>query len=131
VLKGLLQPLPERDVLASRFGKRRTVGSACHRYRAPLSNNGLDLAELGFEGLEPEATGRPSYHPYALLKLYIYGYLNRIQSNRRLEREAGRNLEVIWLLRRLTPDDKQSLNSGRITGRPFARFARSSSPCVA
>ena len=54
----------------------------------------------------PEATGRPSYHPSALLKLYIYGYLNRIQSSRRLEREAGRNLEVIWLLRRLTPDDK-------------------------
>ena len=56
--------------------------------------------------LIPEATGRPSYHPSALLKLYIYGYLNRIQSSRRLEREAGRNLEVIWLLRRLTPDDK-------------------------
>jgi transposase len=54
----------------------------------------------------PEATGRPSYHPSGLLKLYIYGYLNRIQSSRRLEREAGRNLEVIWLLRRLTPDDK-------------------------
>ena len=53
-----------------------------------------------------EATGRPSYHPSALLKLYIYGYLNRLQSSRRLEREAGRNLEVIWLLRRLTPDDK-------------------------
>jgi transposase len=66
----------------------------------------LDLAELGFDGVVPEATGRPSYHPSALLKLYIYGYLNRIQSSRRLEREAGRNLEVIWLLRRLTPDDK-------------------------
>jgi transposase len=68
--------------------------------------DGLALAELGFEGVEPEATGRPSYHPSALLKLYIYGYLNRIQSSRRLEREAGRNMEVIWLLRRLTPDDK-------------------------
>ena len=66
----------------------------------------LDLAELGFDGVVPEATGRPSYHPSALLKLYIYGYLNRVQSSRRLEREAGRNLEVIWLLRRLTPDDK-------------------------
>src|SRR5207302_9349814 len=66
----------------------------------------LDLAEMSFEGIEPAATGRPSYHPSALLKLYIYGYLNRIQSSRRLEREAGRNLEVIWLLRRLTPDDK-------------------------
>ena len=66
----------------------------------------LDLGELGFDGVVPEATGRPSYHPSALLKLYIYGYLNRVQSSRRLEREAGRNLEVIWLLRRLTPDDK-------------------------
>ena len=68
--------------------------------------DGLNLAELGFDGVVPEATGRPSYHPSALLKLYIYGYLNRVQSSRRLEREAGRNLEVIWLLRRLTPDDK-------------------------
>jgi transposase/macrodomain Ter protein organizer (MatP/YcbG family) len=68
--------------------------------------DGLNLAKLGFDGAIPEATGRPSYHPSALLKLYIYGYLNRVQSSRRLEREAGRNLEVIWLLRRLTPDDK-------------------------
>jgi len=68
--------------------------------------DGLNLVELGFEGVVPESTGRPSYHPSALLKLYIYGYLNRVQSSRRLEREAGRNLEVIWLLRRLTPDDK-------------------------
>ena len=66
----------------------------------------LNLVKLGFDGVVPEATGRPSYHPSALLKLYIYGYLNRVQSSRRLEREAGRNLEVIWLLRRLTPDDK-------------------------
>jgi len=68
--------------------------------------DGLNLVELGFDGVVPEAMGRPSYHPSALLKLYIYGYLNRVQSSRRLEREAGRNLEVIWLLRRLTPDDK-------------------------
>src|SRR5205814_4069415 len=66
----------------------------------------LDLAELGFRGVDPERTGRPSYHPSALLKLYIYGYLNRVQSSRRLEREAGRNLEVIWLLGRLVPDDQ-------------------------
>jgi transposase len=66
----------------------------------------LNLEKLGFDGVIPEGTGRPSYHPSTLLKLYIYGYLNRIQSSRRLEREAGRNLEVIWLLRRLTPDDK-------------------------
>ena len=68
--------------------------------------DGLNLVKLGFDGVVPEATGRPSYHPSALLKLYIYGYLNRVQSSRRLEREAGRNLEVIWLLRRLTPEDK-------------------------
>jgi transposase len=66
----------------------------------------LDLAELGFDGVVPEATGRPSYHPSALLKLYIYGYLNRVQSSRRLEREAGRNVEAMWLLGRLVPDHK-------------------------
>ena len=66
----------------------------------------LDLAELGFGGVDPEATGRPSYHPSILLKLYIYGYLNRVQSSRRLEYEAGRNVEVMWLLGRLVPDDK-------------------------
>lgn len=66
----------------------------------------LDLAELGFDGIEPAATGRPSYHPSALLKLYVYGYLNRVQSSRRLEREAGRNMEMMWLLGRLAPDHK-------------------------
>jgi transposase len=66
----------------------------------------LDLAELGFSGVEAEVTGRPSYHPSALLKLYIYGYLNRVQSSRRLEREAGRNVEVMWLTGRLVPDHK-------------------------
>jgi transposase len=66
----------------------------------------LDLPRLGFEGVNPEATGRPSYHPSVLLKLYIYGYLNRVQSSRRLEREAGRNIEVMWLTGRLTPDHK-------------------------
>jgi transposase len=65
----------------------------------------LDLAELGFD-VVPEATGRPGYHPSVLLRLFIYGYLNRIASSRALEREAGRNLEVIWLLGRLVPDDK-------------------------
>src|SRR4030081_145203 len=66
----------------------------------------LDLAELEFSGVDPEATGRPSYHPSILLKLNIYGYLNRVQSSRRLEREAGRNVEVMWLLGRLAPDHK-------------------------
>ncbi|WP_156439749.1 IS1182 family transposase, partial [Bradyrhizobium valentinum] len=68
--------------------------------------DGLDLAELGFGGVDPEATGRPSYHPSILLKLHIYGYLNQVQSSRRLEREAGRNVEVMWLLGRLAPDHK-------------------------
>lgn len=66
----------------------------------------LDLAGLGFEGIEPAATGRPAFHPSVLLKLYVYGYLNRVQSSRRLEREAGRNLELLWLLGRLVPDHK-------------------------
>jgi transposase len=67
---------------------------------------GLDLGGLGFGGVDPKATGRPAYHPSVLLKLYIYGYLNRVQSSRRLEREAGRNLEVMWLCGRLVPDHK-------------------------
>jgi transposase len=66
----------------------------------------LDLTALGFAGATPAATGRPAYHPAVLLKLYIYGYLNRVQSSRRLEREAGRNVEVMWLLGRLVPDHK-------------------------
>src|SRR6202140_2873049 len=64
------------------------------------------LSGFGFDGIAPEATGRPSYHPSGLLKLYIYGYLNRVQSSRRLEREAGRNVEVMWLTGRLIPDHK-------------------------
>jgi transposase len=68
--------------------------------------DGLDLAELGFGGVDPEATGRPSYHPSMLLKLYIYGYLNQVQSSQRLERGAGRNVEVMWLLGRLAPGHK-------------------------
>src|SRR5215211_3971182 len=66
----------------------------------------LDLAALGFAGVVPEVTGRPSYHPATLLKIYIYGYLNRLPSSRRLERETQRNLELIWLAGRLTPDFK-------------------------
>ena len=86
----------------------------------------LDLAELGFEGVEPAETGRPSYHPAALLKLYIYGYLNRVQSSRRLEREAGRNVEVMWLLGRLVPDHKTVADfrkdNGRAIRKVCARF---------
>ena len=86
----------------------------------------LDLAELGFGGVEPEVTGRPSYHPSVLLKLYIYGYLNRVQSSRRLEREAGRNVEVMWLTGRLAPDHKTIADfrkdSGRAIRQVCARF---------
>jgi transposase len=66
----------------------------------------LDLAALGFQGMQPEATGRPAYHPSTLLKIYVYGYLNRIQSSRRLEREAQRNVELVWLTGKLMPDFK-------------------------
>jgi transposase len=66
----------------------------------------LDLAELGFDGVAPEVTGRPADHPSVLLELYIYGYLNRVQSSRRLEREALGNVEVMWLTGRLMPDHK-------------------------
>ena len=59
---------------------------------------------LGFAGVVPEATGRPSYHPATPLKIYLYGYLNQVQPSRRLERETRRNLEVMWLTGRLTPD---------------------------
>jgi len=80
----------------------------------------LDLAELGFSGVDPEMTGRPSYHPSALLKLYIYGYLNRLQSSRRLERDAGRNVEVMWLTGRLVPDHK-TIADFRKDNRPALR----------
>src|ERR1700726_1265654 len=66
----------------------------------------LDLAALGFVGVTPAATGRPGYHPSTLLKIYLYGYLNRLQSSRRLEREAQRNIELMWLVGRLAPDFK-------------------------
>jgi transposase len=86
----------------------------------------LDLAELGFSGVDPERTGRPSYHPSALLKLYIYGYLNRVQSSRRLERDAGRNVEVMWLTGRLVPDHKTIADfrkdNGRAIRKVCARF---------
>ena len=86
----------------------------------------LDLSELGFEGMEPAETGRPAYHPSVLLKLYVYGYLNRVQSSRRLEREAGRNVEVMWLVGRLVPDHKTVADfrkdSGHAIRKVCARF---------
>lgn len=84
----------------------------------------LNLAKLGFEGAEPAATGRPAYHPTTLLKLYLYGYLNRIQSSRRLEREAQRNLELLWLLRRLAPDFKTIADFRKDNGPAIRRVGR-------
>ena len=76
----------------------------------------LDLGKLGFAGVDPAATGRPAYHPAVLLKLYIYGYLNRIQSSRRLERESQRNVELMWLTGRLMPDFKTIANFRKDNG---------------
>jgi len=76
----------------------------------------LDLKALGFEGADPADTGRPSYHPAVLLKIYIYGYLNRIPSSRRLEREAQRNVELMWLTGRLVPDFKTIADFRRENG---------------
>src|SRR5262245_42052814 len=83
--------------------------------------DGLDLADVGFVGVDPEVTGRPSYHPSVLLKLYIYGYLNRVQSSRRLEREAGRNVEVMWLTGRLAPDHKTIADFRKDNGRAIRK----------
>jgi len=84
----------------------------------------LDLGGLGFEGVDPAATGRPAYHPLVLLKIYIYGYLNRIQSSRRLEREAQRNVELMWLTQRLAPDFKTIADFRRDNGRAIRNACR-------
>src|SRR5437016_4861938 len=76
----------------------------------------LDLAALGFSRMTPAATGRPAYHPSTLLKIYLYGYLNRVQSSRRLEREAQRNIELMWLTGRLAPDFKTIADFRRDNG---------------
>jgi transposase len=82
----------------------------------------LDIVKLGFDGAAPKATGRPAYHPTTLLK--IYGYLNRIQSSRRLERETERNLELIWLTGRLTPDFKTIADFRKANGAAIGRVCR-------
>ena len=84
----------------------------------------LSLAALGFDGAAPATTGRPAYHPSVLLKIYIYGYLNRIQSSRRLERETQRNLELIWLTSRLTPDFKTIADFRKDNGPAIRRVCR-------
>jgi transposase len=84
----------------------------------------LDLGKLGFEGVAPAATGRPAYHPAILLKLYIYGYLNRIQSSRRLEKESQRNVELMWLTGRLMPDFKTIANFRKDNGKSIRNVCR-------
>ena len=84
----------------------------------------LDLKQLGFNGVDPHATGRPSYHPAVLLKIYLYGYLNRIQSSRRLEREAQRNVELMWLTERLAPDFKTIADFRKNNGKAIQATCR-------
>ena len=84
----------------------------------------LDLRAMGFEGSDPQATGRPAYHPSVLLKIYIYGYLNRIQSSRRLEQETQRNIELMWLTGRLMPDFKTIANFRKDNGRAIRQVCR-------
>jgi len=84
----------------------------------------LDLGALGFSGVEPEATGRPAYHPATLLKIYVYGYLNRVQSSRRLERECQRNLELLWLTGRLMPDFKTIADFRKDNGGAIRKVCR-------
>jgi transposase len=85
---------------------------------------GLDLAKLGFDGVEPLETGRPAYHPATQLKIYIYGYLNRIQSSRRLERECQRNVELVWLTGRLVPDFKTIADFRKDNGEAIRKVCR-------
>ncbi|MBU2935139.1 transposase [Pacificibacter marinus] len=84
----------------------------------------LDLAAAGFDRARPKATGRPGYDPSDLLKLYIYGYLNRVRSSRRLEAETHRNLEVIWLMRQLRPDFKTIADFRRENKTSFRKVFR-------
>ena len=84
----------------------------------------LDLATLGFGCVDPATTGRPGYHPAVLLKIYIYGYLNRIQSSRRLENEAQRNVELMWLTGRLVPDHKTIANFRKDNGKAIRSVCR-------
>jgi transposase len=84
----------------------------------------LDLAALGFTKAAPAATGRPAYHPGVLLKIYIYGYLNRVASSRRLERECQRNVELMWLTGRLAPDFKTIADFRRSDGAAIRKVCR-------
>jgi len=86
---------------------------------------GVDLRQLGFAKAQPAATGRPPYDPGDLLKLYLYGYLNQVRSSRRLERECGRNVELMWLLNRISPDHKTIAEFRRLNAQPFKAVCRS------
>src|SRR5246500_259139 len=86
--------------------------------------DGLDLDKLGFVGAQPLDTGRPSYHPGIMLKLYIYGYLNRVPSSRRLERECQRNIELIWLTGHLAPDFKTIADFRKDNGKAIREVCR-------
>jgi transposase len=86
--------------------------------------NGLDLDKLGFVGVQPLDTGRPGYHPGTMLKLYIYGYLNRVPSSRRLERECQRNIEMIWLTGQLAPDFKTIADFRKDNGKAIREVCR-------
>jgi transposase len=86
--------------------------------------DGLDLAALGFEGVEPLALGRPGYRPALMLKIYVYGYLNRVPSSRRLERECQRNIELVWLTGRLAPDHKTIADFRKDNGKAIAKVCR-------
>jgi transposase len=84
----------------------------------------LDLARLGFGRVEPETTGRPAYHPATLLKIYVYGYLNRVQLSRRLERQCRRNVELVWLTGRLMPDFKTVADFRKDNGGAIRKVCR-------
>lgn len=106
---------------SSHSGLRFTAG-----YISKILIGELDLVELGFDGASLTATERPSYHPAVMLKLYLYGYLNRIQSNRRLERECQHNVELMWLIARLPPTSRPLLTCAVRTAKAFATCAAAS-----
>jgi transposase len=94
------------------------------RLSGPFFYPGSQEDVPSFGGIEPEATGRPAYHPATLLKIYVYGYLNRVQSSRRLERECQRNIELVWLIGRLMPDFKTIADFRKDNGEAIRRVCR-------
>src|SRR4030088_2875184 len=104
---GIEDAIPDHSAFSRARNERFRQGNVFRQVRAiDVFVDELDLGKLGFGGVEPEATGRPAYHPATLLKIYVYGYLNRVQSRRRLEWECQRNIELVWLTGRLMPDFK-------------------------